>query len=232
MTALLASVRNLAEAELVVAGGADWLDLKEPAAGALGAVAPSEILRVVRRFRGCLPISATIGDCWDTPVLIAPRVRELVALQVDYVKVGLFANAWCAELAAALEAACAMMPRMIAVCFAEALPAQTDITRLAELGFCGVMLDTANKTSGSLLTEITHSAIAEFLAAAKSHQLLTGLAGSLTAADIPALLPHAPDYLGFRGALCRRGDRVEALEASAVTDIRKLIPPAPRRAAI
>ena len=32
--------------------------------------------------------------------------------------------------------------------------------------------------------------------------LLTGLAGSLEAADVPRLLLLAPDYLGFRGALC------------------------------
>jgi uncharacterized protein (UPF0264 family) len=67
MTALLASVRDLAEATIVVDAGCDWLDLKEPRAGALGAV-PLEIVReILRRYQGTLPISATIGDCWATP---------------------------------------------------------------------------------------------------------------------------------------------------------------------
>ena len=38
MTRLLASVRDMAEARLVADCGVPWIDLKEPAAGALGAV--------------------------------------------------------------------------------------------------------------------------------------------------------------------------------------------------
>ena len=38
MTALLASVRSVAEAELALAGGADVIDLKDPSQGALGAL--------------------------------------------------------------------------------------------------------------------------------------------------------------------------------------------------
>ena len=38
MTGMLASVRNLKEAEMVCRGGTDIVDIKEPRHGALGAV--------------------------------------------------------------------------------------------------------------------------------------------------------------------------------------------------
>lgn len=63
MTALLASVRSLAEADLVVAAGCDWLDLKEPRDGALGAVDLAVVRAVLARHAAQLPVSATIGDC-------------------------------------------------------------------------------------------------------------------------------------------------------------------------
>jgi dihydroneopterin aldolase len=60
--------------------------------------------------------------------------------------------------------------------------------------------------------------------------LLVGLAGSLAREDIPPLLQIDPDYLGFRGALCRNGERRQQLDASAFMLIREAIPEtAPRR---
>jgi len=50
------------------------------------------------------------------------------------------------------------------------------------------------------------------------------LSGSLEAPDIPRLLPFAPDFLGFRGALCDRSQRTAAIDAEAVKHIRSLIP--------
>jgi dihydroneopterin aldolase len=54
--------------------------------------------------------------------------------------------------------------------------------------------------------------------------LLAGLAGSLEPPDVPRLLPLRPDILGFRGALCAKGERTEGLDAKAVSLVRGLIP--------
>ena len=54
--------------------------------------------------------------------------------------------------------------------------------------------------------------------------LMTGLSGSLEAPDMPRLLPFAPDFLGFRGALCSRSQRTASIDAQAVAQIRALIP--------
>ena len=223
MTAMLASVRNLAEAELAFSNGVDWLDLKEPADGALGAVAPNHVDDIVRTFGGRIPISATIGDCWASPELIVPKVAALARLQVDYVKIGIFLDQWSEGLVAAFHAAHAIMPRLIAVCFADSLsPAHA--ARVRTLPVCGAMLDTADKQRGSLLSITDENSIAAFLSAARASGFITGLAGSLTASDVPLLLKSNPDYLGFRGALCRQHDRVDALDALAIQRIRKLIP--------
>jgi hypothetical protein len=65
-------------------------------------------------------------------------------------------------------------------------------------------------------------ALARFVAAARRQGLLAGLAGSLSAADVPALLPLAPDYLGFRSALTA-GGRSAPLEATAVARVRSAL---------
>ncbi len=53
---------------------------------------------------------------------------------------------------------------------------------------------------------------------------MSGLAGSLEAPDVPRLLPLQPNYLGFRGSLCRGRSRVAEIDPAAVRIIRDLIP--------
>jgi (5-formylfuran-3-yl)methyl phosphate synthase len=223
MTALLASVRNLEEANLVVAAGCDWLDLKEPSAGALGALSVACVAEIVTRYHGRLPISATIGDCWDSPGEIPVQVSTMMATGVDYLKIGLFADRITIELERALRTAISAKPELIAVCFAEAFPESGDIARLAALGFKGVMLDTANKSQGALSERVSLTALAWFISIVHGHGLLAGLAGGLRAQDIADLLPLEADYLGFRTALCRDRRRTAELDRTAIANVRHLL---------
>ena len=52
MTQFLASVRDVSEAAIALAAGADIVDLKEPSRGALGAVEPATIAAVLRHIAG------------------------------------------------------------------------------------------------------------------------------------------------------------------------------------
>jgi hypothetical protein len=45
---------------------------------------------------------------------------------------------------------------------------------------------------------------------------------------VPSLLALQPDLLGFRGALCRAGDRAQSLDEERLASIRALIPERPR----
>lgn len=226
MTALLASVRNLEEAKLVIDAGCDWLDLKDPQAGALGAVSLTIARDIVRRHAGALPISATIGDCWNTPEVIPERVENLARLGMEYVKVGVFARDLATDFALHLKHAVSLVPNLIAVCFAEnapSAPSAADVAQLAALGLRGVMLDTADKSRGSLSSLLAPAQISEFVAAARAHGLIVGLAGSLRRQDVSQMVTYGADYLGFRGALCRGHSREDTIDPCAVREIRALL---------
>jgi (5-formylfuran-3-yl)methyl phosphate synthase len=215
MTGVLASVTSVAEAELALLAGADILDLKNPAAGALGALPAATVRAIVTQIARRCCVSATIGDLPMVPAVIAAEVAGMGALGVDIVKVGLFPGGDRDASLATLAAEASRGRRIVAVMFADQQPDFSLIRRARDFGLAGVMLDTADKGRGGLRDHLDARRLTEFVALAREEGLLTGLAGSLTLADIPALLPLRPDYLGFRGALCRAG-RTTSLDASLV----------------
>ena len=227
MTRFLASVRDVAEAETALAAGADIIDLKDPAKGALGALASDAIASCVAAIAGRAELSATVGDLPMEPATVLSAVRATAATGVDYVKLGLFPGGdarGCLRLLA--EQARGL--RLILVVFADASPGFDAIREAALIGASGVMLDTACKDGRSLLDHLSLDVLADFVAEARAEGLLVGLAGSLRAIDVPHLLPLEPDLLGFRGALCLGGARGGALDQEPVTSIRALIPAEPR----
>lgn len=223
MTLMLASVTGAREAEIALAGGADIIDLKDPRAGALGALAAEAVREAVAAIAGRRPVSAVTGD-----LIEPPRVREaaerMAATGVDYVKVGFLPGCDADAIAAALKPLAARTP-LVAVLFGDADPDLSVLPRLVGAGFAGVMLDTARKDGGRLLDHMDAPALSSFVRRARNLRLLTGLAGSLEGPDVPRLVPMKPDFLGFRGALCDGEDRTRGLDPAAVARIRALIPP-------
>jgi dihydroneopterin aldolase len=116
--------------------------------------------------------------------------------------------------------------KLVLVMFADLLPDFSLVTRAAEAGFTGVMLDTAKKGQGGLRSHLPPEALERFVATAHQLGLLAGLAGSLAAADIAPLLRPQPDIMGFRGAACSSGHREAALDLSALMALRRLFPQA------
>ncbi len=222
MTRLLVSVTDLKEARLAAAAGVDLIDLKNPAAGALGALPPESIREVTQALPGH-PFSATIGDLPLMPGIIAEAVTTVAATGVDYIKIGLFPGGDPDATLAALFPL-AESYALIGVLFADRPLALPLIDTLAGAGFAGVMLDTANKHQGSLTELRPLDFLERFIRHARSFGLLTGLAGSLRLEDIPVLSVLEPDYLGFRGALCRAGKRTGQLDPKLLCQIRMAIP--------
>src|SRR5262249_35756093 len=90
---LLVSVRNAQEAREALRGGADWIDLKEPFYGPLGAVDAATAREVVALVDGRAPVSAAAGELADWN----GKAREMLDVSgVTHLKLGL---AGCAELA-------------------------------------------------------------------------------------------------------------------------------------
>jgi uncharacterized protein (UPF0264 family) len=258
---LLASVRSLDEARIVLAAGVDVIDLKEPSAGALGAVSP-EVARDVMdlvaspfgtpaapapqgeatiqrrphpeegtsRSEGPVSkgevasrplVSATIGDLPFTPENVVPAVKAMAATGVDIVKVGLF-DGDAHRTLDALRPVAGGGVRLVAVMFADRAPDFALLASLRDAGFIGAMLDTADKKSGGLRDHLDGAALARFVGEARRRDLLCGLAGSLRLEDIAPLAALEPDYLGFRGALCRAG-RDGALDSSRLDAVRQAL---------
>jgi uncharacterized protein (UPF0264 family) len=221
VTRLLASVSNDREAAMALAGGADIIDLKEPVHGALGAVAPAIQLKVVQRVAGRCPVSATIGDLPMVAETLSRAIAATANTGVDIVKVGLPQLEQHRDCLQALSDNAARGVQIVAVLFAEHRPALQLLDELAQSGCLGAMLDTADKSSGHLCSLLDQASLSAFVRHARALGLLSGLAGSLTIADIEPLIKLDPDYLGFRGALCEAGMRTERLSISALAGVRE-----------
>lgn len=207
---LLVSVRGPDEALSALRAGADLIDAKDPERGALGALQPETVRAIVARVGGQAVTSAVAGD--GTGTGIAQAVAVIAATGVDFIKIAVRDAD-----EAALTAAAAQAPgRVIGVLFAEDGVADEASARLAAAGFAGAMIDTRGKSGTALPALMTGAQLAAFVAGCRGHGLMSGLAGSLGLADIPALADIGPDYLGFRGGLCRAGDRRQALDGVRV----------------
>lgn len=229
MTALLASVASIDEIDAAVSGGADIIDLKDPARGALGAWGIADIHGAVARLRGIRPVSATVGDLPMEPNLIADAARSVASAGVDFVKVGLFPGANCRACIAAL-ADVAADARIVAVLFADREPDFALLPSLRDARFHGVMLDTADKSGGSLRDCISAQTLSRFVAAGRALGLYVGLSGSLMPHDIPPLSLLGPDFLGFRRALCGTEGRTGKIDLDCVAGVREALDAAAARA--
>lgn len=226
---LLVSVRDGAEAEAAIRAGADLIDAKDPGNGALGALPPEIVRAIVARTAGRAATSAVAGEPAAAERLAA--IRAMAETGVAWVKIAVRPDLLADPLS--LRAAGDAAPgRLIAVLFAEDDPMPACTQRLAAAGFIGAMIDTAAKDGRRLPDLIDGERLAAFTASARAAGLLSGLAGSLQVGDIPGLAAHRPDYLGFRGGLCRDGDRRNALDAQRLAEaVRALRRPAARDAA-
>jgi uncharacterized protein (UPF0264 family) len=177
---------------------------------------PEAVAQVAKRC----PVSATVGDLPMEAELLVEAVQARAAAGVDLVKVGFFRGGDHARCARALgEAARTGGFRLVAVLMADQPLEPRFLLTLARAGFHGVMLDTADKAAGSLRVHLFDAALGQLVRRARSLSMLTGLAGSLSLADIPFLAALGPDYLGFRGALCR-GGRAGPLDPDAFAAVR------------
>lgn len=228
MTLMLTSVACVAEAEIVLLGGADLIDCKDASRGALGALPAEEIAAIVAAVGGRRPVSAVVELPHD-PALARQAIERTVALGVSFVKFALPATPDADRLIEAL-APIAQEARLVAVLFADLSPDLDCLPRLAHAGFSGALLDTAHKGKGRLIDHCDIGALTAFVARCHELGLESGLAGSLESPDVPRLLVTKADVLGFRGALCVGRDRRAAVDPAAVALIRDLIPGGPARA--
>jgi uncharacterized protein (UPF0264 family) len=223
---LLVSVRDAAEAEAALAGGAGLIDVKEPSRGPLGRADAAVIAEIAKVVAGRVPVSAALGELRNSPL-----VSDVNALptEVGYLKWGLSGlqhERW----TEGLRRARAFLPYrdVVAVGYADWVSAEApraaDVAGYACMfGFPAVLLDTYTKDGTPLTAWLPTDQIMQIVRSCRSAGVLVALAGSLGPAEIEQLLPLAPDWIAVRGAACEggRGGRVTADRVRALADLLK-----------
>ena len=240
---LLVSVMGTLDAAAALDGGADLIDAKDPAAGALGAVSIDRFHRIVGTVGGTRPVTAALGDAFDETV-IERSARTFAAAGAAFVKIG-FAGIDDGGRVARLIAAAIGGVRIgvadgggaraldhlpenrgvVAVAYADADRARSISShRLVDVAACagagGVLLDTFDKQHGGLRDLIAPRALGAWVAAAHEAGLFAAVAGKLTASDLPFVRDAGADIAGVRGAACE-GGRTSRVTADRVRRLRE-----------
>lgn len=231
----LASVVDAAEVEAAVSGGADIIDIKNPAEGSLGAACPGLIRQVRHRTPANVPVSAAIGDVPALPGTVALAALGAASCGVQYVKVGLYgardADQAGAVMRAVREAVKASRPEVMVIATGYADAARFGAVTpdalpdaAARAGADGCMLDTIAKGGGrSLFSFMSLEQVAGFLARCRELGMLSALAGSLSQADAGRIVALGPDIAGFRSAICG-GDRAHGrVDAAGVQMLKRAL---------
>jgi uncharacterized protein (UPF0264 family) len=222
---LLVSVRDADEARAALAGGADLIDVKEPAHGSLGAAAPGVIADVVAAVAGRTPVSAALGELHE--------YRCELPAGVAYAKWGLaqlhgvpWQDAW-----HALSARIHAQPVVVAYAdwqCAQAPPLDDVVAFACRRG--GILLiDTHCKTAAvqgrraHLLDWLSLPELTAIRTQCRQSGTRLALAGSLGPSELRTLLPLRPDWFAVRGAACDAHDRAAPVHPTRVRDLVHLL---------
>ena len=225
------SVVSAREAGRALAGGADIIDVKDPAEGALGAPSPRVLSEVVRVVGSAAPVSVALGDLPNLPHTAALAARGAALSGARYVKVGL-RGVRELDVAAALVRAVAdaVGPQTAVIAAAYADAGALDPPALAPAllpdlvhaaGISGALVDTFVKDGRGLYRWLSESELAELIVRTREAGASFAVAGQLARGQLRRV---PADVVGVRSAVCRGGDRAAELDtelvAAAVGEIR------------
>jgi len=234
MTQLLVSVRNADEAFAAAAGGADIIDVKEPHRGPLGCAAPDVILKIARalgRMDGIVPpLSLALGELteWQSDDLRSLQ-NAIQTASPRFLKLGLAetlithgATSWITEWQR-VRMMISGDHAWVAVAYADHeqadSPAIDAVLEVAIQNGCKVLLiDTHTKIGTSLLDEMTIGELQTIRRKTLRNKLKLALAGGVTTADLPQLIPLHPDIIAVRGAVCVHGNRTASVNKNLVEE--------------
>jgi (5-formylfuran-3-yl)methyl phosphate synthase len=227
---LLVSVTDAHEAHLAVEGGADIVDVKNPAEGSLGAPVPHVIERVREVVPRERPVSAAIGDLPNLPGTAALAALGAARSGAAYVKVGLMGTSNEDEAVAVLRAVRGAVDGaavVIAGAYADAkrvpggpLPPGAVVAAAHRAGAAGCLVDTALKDGRGLFEWLTPEALEDLVTEAHAAGLEMAFAGALRAQDLSLVRATGADIAGVRSAACRDGRRTAPLDPERIAQLR------------
>jgi uncharacterized protein (UPF0264 family) len=225
---LLVSVRSAEEALAALDGGADLIDIKEPARGSLGRADDAALVEVLKAVAGRKPVSAACGELLENHAAPPCKLGEW---HLRYLKWGLAGCGEREDWPALLEAAAGRSPfacRPVAVAYADwqraKAPRPAEVCTFACAKRWGAfLLDTWRKDGRTLLDFLSLDEVAQFIERCRRADVPVALAGSLGCPQIETLLPLTPDWFAVRGAVCRKGNREDGIDAERVRELSRLI---------
>ncbi|HML35284.1 (5-formylfuran-3-yl)methyl phosphate synthase [Sporomusa sphaeroides] len=237
-TALLVSVVNQEEAVAAACGGADIIDIKNPAEGPLGAPQPGVIAAICKAMEKRHPVSVALGEFPEKPCAAALAAVGAAQFKPDFLKIAFAADTAGDMIVSTLreirqgirDGGKASIP-LVAVAYADTLPASrwtlAEFTAFVRAGGgTGCLVDTQEKKGVSLVNILTKEELVSFIDNCRVHGLFSGLAGSLRLDDIIFLRTLTPDIIGVRSAVCG-GDRLRGRVTSGqVQQLKALFSPA------
>jgi uncharacterized protein (UPF0264 family) len=211
MTQLLVSVRSAIEAQAALAGGADYIDVKEPSRGPLG-FADAGVLRAIAAQVGDRAVlSAALGELGD-----ALPSASLASLEnYRFAKLGLAGVREISGWPQQWRTVVANLPprtEPVAVAYADwrtcGAPSPAEI--FAQAGALNrpcraLLVDTFAKSGATIFQFISTGELADVLAAARAQGMRTLVAGSLRQVHLPQIIALSPDVVAVRGAVCVGG---------------------------
>jgi (5-formylfuran-3-yl)methyl phosphate synthase len=227
MTRLLVSVRSGEEAAQALNGGADWIDLKNPAEGALGAVSAQAAQEAVRVVGNRAPVSAACGELieWSDGV----ELPAYLVAGVSFAKVGLAgcrAIDWRSRCAAIRQQLARHNCELVAVAYvdhvAASAPSVHEVIELARVDGGYVLFDTYDKSAPPMPEHWTPGELTAVLHSVRAAGLTSVVAGRLSAAEVSRLPLELVDMVGVRGAACDNG-RNGTVSAVRVRELRNAI---------
>jgi hypothetical protein len=233
---LLVSVVDREEVSPSIAGGADIVDIKNPAEGSLGAATPQNVRRIIQEVGLRRETSCAIGDMPFLPGTAGLAAAGAAALTPDYVKLGLLGATTTRQasslLAAAVEGAHSVNPRVSVIACgygdwqAAGCVSPLELPEIADsVGAAGVLVDTLTKDGRSLFDFISVKELRGFVQNARRLSLLSALAGSLKPLHAGSLTRCDPDIVGIRGAACDGSDRRSRITApDRIREFHTLLP--------
>lgn len=221
---LLVSVRDADEAAAALAGGADFIDVKEPARGALGYADAAALEAIATTVGSAAPLSAALGEIGDH----LPSYDFAALANYRFAKLGLVGgqslNNWPQRWRAVVE----MLPASVfpvAVVYADArecgAPTLAEVLPHACALHCaGVLVDTFAKDGRTIFDFISSEQLADEVAVVRRAGLRSLVAGSIRANHVEQLATISPDVVAVRGAVCD-GGRAGKVSAQLVANFHR-----------
>jgi len=232
---LLVSIRNPQELAAAVEGGANIIDIKEPANGPLGMADPRTIAEIAKQLAARspkTPCSVALGELtewFDRPT------RPALPTTVRWAKLGFagcrtipnWETRW-TRVRQEIDAARGAPLEWVAVAYADHrnadAPKPMDVLMAAvEQGCAAFLLDTFDKADTALLDWMSPYELPSLLRLASELQLPVALAGRIEQSDLDWVCDLEPAIVGVRSAVCLDSNRHRTVNAVRVAEFKQAL---------